>query len=466
MAELVGKTISHYKILEKLGAGGMGTVYKAEDTKLDRFIALKFLPQHLSQDEENKKRFIHEAKAASALNHPNIATIYEIDEADGQMFIAMEYIEGKSLLDMVHTPLSPPSRGELKGGVSRPLPLDDAIDCAIQIVEGLQAAHEKGIIHRDIKPANIIITEKGVAKIVDFGLAKLAGATQLTKEGASMGTVAYMSPEQAQGAPVDHRTDLWALGSVLYEMVAGQQPFAGDYEQAMMYSIMNEDPEPLTALRTGVPMELERIVSKALEKDKKDRYQHVDEMLTDLRKIERELKDEIKEKKLLPKRRWVASPLLWTGIALLLALFIGTLIFLPGESISFENRDWVLIADFDNTTENDVFSGALEEALERELSRSRYVNVVPPERKFDALRLMKKNPETHLDAALAREVALRDGGIRAILGGSIRQIGETFAITAYLINPKSGTRVIGLSEDARGMNDILTAIRRLSDRVR
>ena len=217
---MLGKTISHYKILEELGAGGMGTVYKARDTKLDRFVALKFLPHHLSQSEEQKQRFIQEAKAASAFDHPNICTIYEIDETEGgQMFIAMANYEGKSLLDMIHTP-------QLKGGVSegRPLPLDKAIDYAIQIAEGLAKAHSKEIIHRDIKPANLLVTEDGVVKIVDFGLAKLAGRTMLTKEGTTMGTVAYMSPEQTQGVDVDHRTDIWALGVVLYEMLTGESP--------------------------------------------------------------------------------------------------------------------------------------------------------------------------------------------------------------------------------------------------
>ena len=234
----------------------MGIVYKAQDTKLDRFVALKFLPQHLSQDDESKKRFIHEAKAASALDHPNICTIYEIGKTDGEMFIAMEYIDGELLQAIIE-------RG--------PLPIDEALTIVHQIAEGLQIAHEKKIIHRDIKPANIIITDKGHVKIVDFGLAKLAGHTMLTKEGTTLGTASYMSPEQTQGAKVDHRTDIWALGVVVYEMVTGKQPFEGGYEQAVMYSIMNEDPEPITGLRTGVPMELERIVSKALKKNPSER---------------------------------------------------------------------------------------------------------------------------------------------------------------------------------------------------
>ena len=224
---MIGKTISHYKILEKLGAGGMGVVYKAQDIKLDRLIALKFLPQHLSQGEENKKRFIHEAKAASALNHPNIATIYEIDEADGEMFIAMEYIDGESLQARIE-------RG--------PLPIDEALTIVRQIAEGLSKAHTKKIIHRDIKPANILIAEDGQVKIVDFGLAKLTGRTLLTQEGMILGTVAYMSPEQTQGIAVDHRTDIWSLGVVWYEMLTGRLAFRGDYEQAIIYSILNEDP--------------------------------------------------------------------------------------------------------------------------------------------------------------------------------------------------------------------------------
>jgi serine/threonine protein kinase len=228
---MIGQQIAHYKILEKLGSGGMGTVYKAQDTKLDRFVALKFLPQHLNQAEEEKKRFIHEAKAASALDHPNICTIYEIDEtAEGQMFIAMACYDGESLKEKIE-------RG--------PLLIGETIDIAMQIAGGLAKAHSKEIVHRDIKPANILLTEDDQVKIVDFGLAKLTGHTQLTKEGTTLGTAAYMSPEQAQGADVDHRTDIWALGAVLYEMVTGQQPFKGDYEQAVIYSILNEEPQSL-----------------------------------------------------------------------------------------------------------------------------------------------------------------------------------------------------------------------------
>ena len=271
MADLVGKTISHYRITEQVGQGGMGIVYKAEDTKLKRTVALKFLSSNLVGDGEEKKRFLREAQAAAALNHPNIATIHEIDEADGQTFIAMEFIEGKSLEEIV---------GD---GHARPLPLPDAIDYATQTAAGLQAAHEKGITHRDIKSANIMVTDKGVVKIMDFGLAKLANRSKMTQLGTTLGTAVYMSPEQSRGENTDHRSDIWSLGVVLYEMISGQMPFKGDYEQVVIYSIQNEEPEPLTALRTGVPIALDGIIAKALAKDASTRYQNVEELPADLK---------------------------------------------------------------------------------------------------------------------------------------------------------------------------------------
>ncbi len=272
---MMDKTISHYKILAKLGGGGMGVVYKAEDTKLKRTVALKFLPPDLTRDDEAKQRFINEAQAASALDHNNICTIHEIDEAeDGQIFICMAYYEGETLKKRV---------------TSDQLSVNSVIDIAIQIAQGLAKAHEHGITHRDIKPANVMITKDGVVKIVDFGLAKLAGQERLTKSGMTLGTVAYMSPEQARGEDVDHRTDIWALGVVIYEMITGQLPFRGEYEQAVVYSILNEEPKPITDWRNDVPMELERVVSKALAKVPDQRYQRMDEVLTAIRSLSKKL---------------------------------------------------------------------------------------------------------------------------------------------------------------------------------
>ncbi|TDI99247.1 MAG: serine/threonine-protein kinase, partial [Caldithrix sp.] len=275
---MIGKTILHYKILKELGRGGMGVVYEAEDTKLERTVAIKFLPRQIAAQDEEQERFKIEAKAAAALNHPNIAHIYAIEEVDdetrqepGTLFIVMEYIEGQELRDIV-------------GATGRsPLPVDEIIKYATQIASGLQAAHKKGVTHRDIKSANIMITESGQVKIMDFGLAKIRGGAQFTKVGTTLGTAAYMSPEQARGEEADHRADIWSFGVVLYEMISGELPFKGDYEQAVLYAILNEDPESLTGLRPEAPSELERIVNKAMARSRDDRYQNIDEMLVALK---------------------------------------------------------------------------------------------------------------------------------------------------------------------------------------
>ena len=264
-------TISHYNILAELGRGGMGVVYKAADTKLDRTVAVKVLPPHALGSQDDRARFYREARAAAALHHPHIATIFEIDEDGGQPFIAMEYVDGQALDDRI---------------VERPLPLKEAVAIAIQIAEALKAAHAKNIVHRDIKSANVMLTSGGDAKVLDFGLAKTAASTKLTQMGSTLGTVAYMSPQQAMGEDVDHRTDLWSLGAVLYEMIAGKLPFPGDFEQAVVYAILNQEPQPLTAVRTGVPMGLEWIVTKLLAKNPDERYQSATDLLVDLRTVD------------------------------------------------------------------------------------------------------------------------------------------------------------------------------------
>lgn len=271
---MIGKTISHYKILEKLGGGGMGVVYKAQDLKLDRAVALKFLPPELVFDPEAKERFIHEAKAASALDHNNICTVHEIAESDdGQIFIVMAHYEGETLKSRIG-----------KG----PLKIEEATDLAIQIAQGLSEAHAHGIVHRDVKPANVLITKSGVVKIVDFGLAKLSSSTKLTKKGSTLGTVAYMSPEQLQDSDVDARADIFSFGVVLYEMLTGKTPFRGDHEAALMYSIIAEEPEPLQHYIADVPSELIHILSRALEKSPADRYKTMDDLLIDLRRLRKE----------------------------------------------------------------------------------------------------------------------------------------------------------------------------------
>ena len=272
---MIGQTISHYRITANLGRGGMGVVYKAEDIKLERPVALKFLAPHALEDPEHKARFVREAKAAARLDHQNICPIYEIDEADGQTFLAMAFLEGQTLKDKI---------------AERPLKLDQALDIAIQTAQGLKAAHQKEITHRDIKPANLMLTKEAQVKIMDFGLAQLADRSKLTKTTTMLGTPAYMSPEQARRERTDRRTDIWSLGVVIYEMVTDRLPFEGERQEAVVYAIGNEEPEPITALRAGLPMELERIVGKALAKEREERYQHVEEMIVDLRALAEKLK--------------------------------------------------------------------------------------------------------------------------------------------------------------------------------
>lgn len=266
--------VSHYRIHECLGEGGMGVVYKAEDTKLKRTVALKFITPSRFEDSETRARFINEAQSAASLNHPNINTIYEIDEEDGQTFIAMEFVEGQSL------------KAKLK---ERPMELRSVLDIAVQVAQGLEEAHEKGIVHRDIKSSNIMLDTRGRAKIMDFGLAKSSGSTRLTGTAVILGTVSYMSPEQAIGENVTHQTDIWSFGIMLYEMLTGQLPFKGDQDQLVLYSILNEDPYPVTGLRSGIPLELEMIINKCLEKDPAARYQNVPEVIVDLKRLTRDM---------------------------------------------------------------------------------------------------------------------------------------------------------------------------------
>jgi len=428
---MIGKTISHYKILEKLGEGGMGIVYKAEDTKLKRTVALKFLPPGLTRDPKAKERFLHEAQAAAALEHQNICNIYEIDEDESQIFIVMSCFNGQTLKEKIE---------------SGPLKIDDALKIAIQAAEGLHAAHEKGIVHRDIKSANIMVTEKGQVKIMDFGLAKLKGQTKITKEGSTLGTAAYMSPEQAQGIDVDHRTDIWSLGVVLYEMIAGQLPFKGEYEQAVVYSIMNEQPEPLTALRTGVPMELERIVNKTMAKEPSKRYQHADDFIVDIRKLKKQTEPEmVISTKSTPIETPKKSPKIYfiTGILILAAVIVvGGYFFFKGKQAAripvieseeivetrWKNSIAVLpFVDLSPHKDQEYFCDGMTDDIITKLTRIGELKVIS---RTSVLRY--KNTTKDI------KVIGKELGVGTILEGSIRKERDNIRVTAQLINIRNG----------------------------
>ena len=429
---MIGKTISHYKILEKLGEGGMGVVYKAQDLKLDRFVALKFLPPHIGADEEEKQRFIHEAKAASSLQHNNVSTIHEIDETDdGQLFICMDHYEGETLKKKIE-----------KG----PLKLEEALDITVQVSEGLNKAHGKGIVHRDIKPANIFLTNDGVVKILDFGLAKLAGRTKLTKTGTTLGTVAYMSPEQTRGEKVDHRSDIWSLGVILYEMVTGQLPFKGEYEQAMMYSIMSEEPEPLTGLRTGLPMDLERFVNKAIKKNPAERYQNVADMLVDLKGLGKELKSGTTKQPAvttapkLNKKKYVIGGI--TG--LFLVFFVAFYFIFLNKPAAIERKS-IAVLPFENLSEdkaNEYFSDGITEDVIAHLSKIVDLKVISR----TSIMLYKDSRKS------LREIG-RELGVATILEGSVRRADNRVRIVSQLIDAKTDKHVWAETYD-REMKDI------------
>jgi len=393
---MIGHTISHYKILSKLGEGGMGVVYKAEDLKLGRPVALKFLSSSIV-DDKTRQRFIHEARAASALEHPNICAIHEIDETpEGQMFIVMPCYEGESLQAKIE-------RGALK--------FDEAAEIAIQVASGLAKAHEKGIIHRDIKPGNIFMTSDGLAKIVDFGLAKLSGRTKLTRTAATPGTVSYMSPEQLRGGDIDQRSDIWALGVVLYEMITGETPFKGEYEQAVSYSIVNEAPKPVRSLRPDAPVEAERLIEKTLSKDPNGRYQKTTELLSALQSL---------------KKRLESSSVDLAGSD---AIGVPSIAVLPFVNMSPD-------------PENQYFGDGLAEELINALAQLRGVRVAA---RTSAFRFRGGNVDI-------REIGEKLN-VGTVLEGSVRKAGNRLRITAQLINIEDGYHIWSERFD-REMEDV------------
>jgi len=421
---MIGKTISHYKILEKIGGGGMGVVYKAEDLKLKRTVALKFLPHDLTRNASAKRRFIKEAQTASALDHPNISNIHEIDETDdGQLFISMAFYEGETLQRRIE-------RGLLE--------VEQAIALTIQVAQGLFKAHSKGIIHRDIKPGNIFITEDGEAKILDFGLAKLAGETRITKEGTTAGTIAYMSPEQARGEDVDETTDIWSLGVVLYEMLAGKLPFKGDNWRVILYSILNTQPESIKQLRADIPDALESTLDRMIQKNTKARYQDTTTLITDLFSIARESgftlpQAVIQKQKLKHKLTRLIVPALVLALVASAILITRSSLFPP---VSTEKKKTVAVMSFKNLSgENDLayLSVAIPNLLVTSLQETGQLDVITWERMHDLARAAGKEL---IDDESGLEIC-RNQGIENIVVGSFTRAGDVFATDAKVLDVKT-----------------------------
>lgn len=416
---MISGIVSHYRIISKIGLGGMGDIYKAEDIKLKRTVALKFLPLSFSHDQEAKKRLVHEAQYASSLDHPNICTIHEIDETDdGRLFIAMSYYEGETLQQKI-------ARG--------PLEINEVISITRQICEGLEKAHQSGIVHRDIKPANIFIKNDGGVKILDFGLAKQSGQTLMTKKGQTLGTIAYMSPEQARGGEVDKRTDIWSLGVMFYEMLAGKRPFRSDYEQALIYLILNESPEKLTEFRSDIPAEIEKIVTKCITKDASDRYQNIEDLIIDIQGYS----DRLPINKL-KSNKWYFSKKIQIALLLLViigAVFIAGEFFLFGdggntdstERISTSSLAVLPFKDFSPGKNQDYLCEGITEQIILNLSKLKRLKVIARTSvgKFD------KSDKT------ATEIG-KELGVQNIIEGSVRESENQIRITAKLINAADG----------------------------